>query len=187
MTRTSLALALATLLLAACSGSDTGSGGTEAATEAAVTEAAATEPAATEAAATDAATEAAAGAATVATADTDLGTVLVDGEGRSLYLFTNDTGTTSTCTGDCAGNWPALLTEGDPVGEGGADAALLSTSEREDGGIQVTYNGHPLYFFSGDEAPGDLNGQEVGDVWYLVTPAGEAVEGEEAAVVDDGY
>jgi predicted lipoprotein with Yx(FWY)xxD motif len=117
--------------------------------------------------------------AEVATATSDLGTILTDATGRTLYLFENDTSPESTCYQDCASSWPAFTTSGDPVAGSGIDASLLGTAERTDGTVQVTYNGHPLYFFGGDQAAGDTNGQEVGDVWYVVSPKGEAVEAEE--------
>jgi predicted lipoprotein with Yx(FWY)xxD motif len=105
------------------------------------------------------------------------GPVLTDAEGRSLYLFTNDTQNSgaSSCTGDCLVNWPPLLTDGDPVAGEGLDEALLGTISLPDGTTQVTYNGWPLYYYAEDTAPGDTNGQAVGDVWFLVTAAGEAV------------
>ena len=116
-------------------------------------------------------------AATVATADVGtLGTVLVDGTGRTLYLFENDTGTTSTCTGGCAGTWPALVTGGAPAAGAGATAGMLGTTTRDDGTTQVTYDGHPLYLYSGDSASGDANGEGIGDVWYAVTSQGTPVE-----------
>lgn len=99
------------------------------------------------------------------------GSHLVDGEGRSLYLFTLDEGRTSTCTGPCAETWPPLL--GDPVAAEGVDQGLVGNAERGNGAIQVTYNGHPLYTFVEDGAPGDTNGHGFNDVWFLVTPAGE--------------
>jgi predicted lipoprotein with Yx(FWY)xxD motif len=156
----------------------------EPATEMPPTEAPATEVTATEAPATEAPAETATGAvpvtgtATVEVSEsTDFGPILVDGEGMSLYLFTKDTQNsgTSTCTGDCLVKWPALLTDGDPVAGEGVDETLLGTITRDDGTTQVTYNGWPLYYFAEDTAPGDTNGQGVGDVWFLVTPAGEAV------------
>jgi len=118
------------------------------------------------------------GAATVEVSESaDFGPILVDGQGMSLYLFTNDTqdSGTSTCVDDCAAEWPPLTTDGDPVAGEGVDAALLGTITRDDGSTQVTYNGWPLYYFADDAAAGDTNGQGVGDVWFLVTPAGEAV------------
>lgn len=133
---------------------------------------------------TDAATEEpGAGAPTVNVSEsTTHGPILVDGEGMSLYLFMADTQNSgvSTCGDDdgCATEWPPLLSEGDPVAGDGVDSALLSTITREDGSVQVTYNGWPLYFFAGDTAAGDTNGQgidEFGGLWYLVNPAGEAI------------
>ena len=117
------------------------------------------------------------GAAAVDTASVgDLGTVLVDGSGRTLYLFESDTGSTSTCTGTCAGTWPAMTTTGDPTAGMGASASMLGTTTRDDGSTQVTYNGHPLYRFAGDQAPGDTNGQGVGGIWWVVSPAGDPIE-----------
>jgi predicted lipoprotein with Yx(FWY)xxD motif len=116
---------------------------------------------------------AAAGAGTVATTRSDLGQVLVDGQGMTLYLFTPDTGSQSTCTGTCAATWPPL---GGPATAGsGVDAALLGTTTRPDGSVQVTYAGHPVYLYAGDAAPGDVSGQGVGGKWYVVDPSGDAV------------
>ena len=114
-------------------------------------------------------------AATVATADVgQLGTVLVDGTGRTLYIFKNDTGTSSTCSGDCATTWPALVTSGNASAEMGAKSGMLGTTTRDDGTTQVTYAGHPVYLYSGDTAAGDANGQGFGGVWFAVTAAGTA-------------
>ena len=157
---------------------------TDAPTEAPATEA----PAATDtAAATDAPTEApteapgvpVTGAATVNVAEVGtFGQALVDDTGRSLYLFTKDTQNSgaSSCTGECLVNWPPLLTDGDPVAGTGVDAAMLGTITLPDGTTQVTYNGWPLYYYIDDAAAGDANGQGVGDVWFLVTPAGEMIQ-----------
>lgn len=112
-------------------------------------------------------------AATVGTADVgQLGTVLVDGTGRTLYIFNNDTGTSSTCSGDCAATWPALVTSGAASAGMGVKSAMLGTTTRDDGTTQVTYAGHPVYLYSGDTAAGDANGQGVGGVWFAVTAAG---------------
>jgi len=112
-------------------------------------------------------------AATVASAEVgSLGTVLVDGTGRTLYLFESDTGTTSTCTGSCAGTWPALLTSGAPAAGAGATSGMLGTTARAEGTTQVTYDGHPLYVYSGDSAAGDANGEGIGGVWFAVTTQG---------------
>ena len=126
-------------------------------------------------------TGAGAGAAAVSTASGELGEHLVGPNGHTLYLFEKDTGSTSTCTGACAAAWPPLITTGAPTAGGAADAGLLGTTKRPDGTMEVTYNGHPLYYFSGDAAPGDTAGQEVdafGAEWYAVAPSGEAVEGD---------
>lgn len=127
------------------------------------------------------------GVATVTTSETSLGAVLVSG-GMTLYLFEQDTGSESTCSGECATAWPPLTTTGSPGAADGADASELGTTTRDDGSTQVTYAGHPLYFFSGDSAPGDTNGQGVdgfGAEWYAVSPAGSAIEGEPDD--DSGY
>lgn len=163
---------------------------TEPATEPAATEAATTEAAtdvATEAPATEAAGTSGVpvtGAATVNVSESaDFGSVLVDGNGMSLYVFMADTQNsgTSTCGDDdgCAEEWPPLISDGDPVAGEGVDAAMLGTITREDGTSQVTYNGWPLYLFEEDTAAGDTNGQgidEFGGLWFLISPAGEAIQ-----------
>jgi len=119
-------------------------------------------------------------AATIAVAQTSLGEIVVDAEGRTLYLFTRDTpgAATSVCNDDCAADWPPLLVEeGETAAAGQGVTGELGTATRDDGTTQVTLNGWPLYYFAGDTAAGDTNGQGVNDVWFVVTPAGEAVEG----------
>ncbi len=119
-------------------------------------------------------------AAAVSTASGELGTFLVGPDGRTLYLFQKDTGTQSTCSGACATAWPPLITSGAPTATGAAKAELLGTTQRDDGTMEVTYAGHPLYYFAGDTAPGDTKGQEVdgfGAEWYVVSPSGAAIEG----------
>ena len=109
----------------------------------------------------------------LAAADSDLGPILVDGDGNVLYLFTPDTDGISTCYGDCEANWPVFY---GPVEDGdGVDDDLIGTTTRDDGTEQVTYNGWPLYYFIRDEAPGDTNGQGVGEVWYVIDPSGAGV------------
>ena len=115
------------------------------------------------------------GASTVATADTDLGTILVDGEGRTLYLFMPDAQGASTCLDSCATTWPPLA--GPATAGDGVDQALISTADRPDGAAQVTYNGWPLYHFASDAAAGDTNGQGVGNIWYVVDAGGNAITG----------
>lgn len=116
----------------------------------------------------------AAGTVVTITQAAELGTILTDATGRTLYLFTSDSPGVSTCVGGCLAAWPALLTDGEPVAQGDADAALLGTLTRDDGTVQVTYNSWPLYFFASDMSAGDVTGQGVNDVWFVVTPAGTA-------------
>jgi predicted lipoprotein with Yx(FWY)xxD motif len=130
-------------------------------------------PAATPAAA------AASGASVIKTSKGDPGTFLVDSAGRTLYLWVADTGSTSTCSGACAQAWPPLTTKGAPKASGGAKASLLGTSKRSDGTLQVTYAGHPLYYFEGDSKPGQVKGQEskaFGADWLVVGANGKAIE-----------
>jgi predicted lipoprotein with Yx(FWY)xxD motif len=115
--------------------------------------------------------------ATVELVDSDLGGILAS-EGRTLYLFMTDAGGASTCYDDCATTWPPLVADGEPTVAEGLDASLFATATRDDGEEQMTVDGWPLYFFSGDSAPGDTNGQGVGDVWYVVAPGGEAIGAE---------
>jgi predicted lipoprotein with Yx(FWY)xxD motif len=115
-------------------------------------------------------------AASVAVEDSDLGQITVDAEGRTLYVFLADEGSESTCYDDCEASWPPLTVEGDPVAGEGVDGSLLGTTERTDGSTQVTLDGHPLYYFAADETPDDMNGQGVGDVWYVVSPEGQAIK-----------
>lgn len=131
-------------------------------------------------------TEATAGPADtdVAVRETSLGTILTSDE-MTLYLFTDDSAGESVCYDECAAAWPPLTTSGEPQAGEGVDASELGATERDDGGMQVTYAGHPLYFFAEDSAAGDANGQGVGGKWYVVSPAGEAIEGE--ATQDLGY
>jgi predicted lipoprotein with Yx(FWY)xxD motif len=113
-------------------------------------------------------------ASTVATADTDLGTILVDDEGSTLYLFMPDAQGASMCVDTCAATWPALV--GPATAGDGVDEGLLGTADRpDDGSTQATYNGWPLYHFANDTAPGDTNGQGIGDVWFVVAPDGNPV------------
>ena len=119
------------------------------------------------------------GAASVALATSNLGKVLVDGQGRTLYLFEADNGTASTCTGACASSWPPLTTADAPIAGAGVSASKLGTARRSDGTTGVTYNGHPLYRFAGDSAPGQATGQgsdAFGAEWYVLSAAGNPIE-----------
>ncbi len=115
-------------------------------------------------------------AATVATASTSLGTILVDGDGMTVYLFTDDTqgSGASTCSGSCLTAWPAVKA---PESAGsGVDAAKLGSITRDDGTMQASYNGWPLYYFFEDTAPGQTTGQGVDGVWWVLNPQGEAIK-----------
>ena len=101
-----------------------------------------------------------------------LGKFLTDEQGFTLYVFMNDPRNTSTCEAECAQRWPPFLTAGKPLAGPGVNAALLGTIRRKDGTTQVTYNGHPLYYFSGDAKPGDTNGQGFNNLWYVIGPDG---------------
>ena len=123
----------------------------------------------------DAATE----AAEVAVANSALGRILVDGAGRTLYLFEKDTGAASTCDGACASFWPPLTTAGKPLAGEGASVDKLGTTKRTDGKTEVTYDGHPLYYYSGDTKAGDTTGQGLdlfGAEWNVLSPAGMKIE-----------
>jgi predicted lipoprotein with Yx(FWY)xxD motif len=114
----------------------------------------------------------------VKTAKGSAGTYLVGPNGHALYLWVADSMNKSACAGACAKAWPPLTTTGSPGAGGGAMAADISTTTRSDGKKQVTYKGHPLYYYLGDTGPGMTNGQGnegFGARWWLVTPAGAAI------------
>src|SRR2546421_4999364 len=114
---------------------------------------------------------------TIALKSTGVGKVLVGANGRTLYLFTADTGAKSVCYGQCATYWPPLIA-GKPTAGAGLDASTLGTTKRKDGKLQVTYNGHPLYFFQPDKKAGDINGQgyvHFGGSWWTVSAAGAKI------------
>jgi predicted lipoprotein with Yx(FWY)xxD motif len=118
--------------------------------------------------------------ATVGVANENLGNILVDSQGRTLYLFRRDPGTESACTGACAIDWPPLRATGKPTVGRGVTASIVATSARSDGKPQVTYNGHPLYLFSGDQNPSDTKGEGVnafGGLWYALSSAGNQIVG----------
>ena len=120
------------------------------------------------------------GKGSVALAGTKLGKVLVDGKGRTLYLFEADKGTVSKCDGACASAWPPLTTSGKPTAGAGVVAAKLGTAKRADGTTGVTYDGHPLYTYAGDGAPGQTAGEgltDYGAPWYALSAAGKTVVG----------
>ena len=108
-----------------------------------------------------------------------MGTYLTADEGRAVYLWVADSGGKSACSGSCAKAWPPVETKGKPKAEGGVNAADLGTITRADGSEQVTYHGHPLYYFIADKSKGETKGQGTngfGAVWWLVAPSGQAVK-----------
>jgi predicted lipoprotein with Yx(FWY)xxD motif len=116
----------------------------------------------------------------VAAASTKLGSILVDGSGRTLYLFQKDQPNQSACAGACAAAWPPDHGSGAATAGSGVKASLLGTIKRGDGSMQVTYNHHPLYYYSGDSGAGQQNGQGLnafGATWYVVAPSGGTVTG----------
>jgi predicted lipoprotein with Yx(FWY)xxD motif len=104
--------------------------------------------------------------------NSNLGPILVDSRGMTLYLYTMDTANTSTCYNSCSTVWSPYLTDGMPTAGSGVTASMLGTTTRTDGSTQVTYNGHPLYYFAMDKGPGDTTGEGVQNVWYVITPQG---------------
>ncbi|MFI5758574.1 hypothetical protein [Streptomyces sp. NPDC051569] len=171
-TRTAAAAVAAMLCAAAVAGcSGGGSGGSPAAApaEAADVARASSSPSA-------GTSSAAPGSGTVDLKSTSLGKVLVNGKGRTLYLFEKDKTTKSTCEGACALTWPPLLTTGKPTAGKGVKDSLLSSTTRSGGVKQITYNGHPVYMFKGDMNPGNTNGQGVsafGAKWYVLDSSGK--------------
>lgn len=154
MKRLTAALIGMTLLVAACGGSSSSTTST------------ATTPATTPAPMEN--------GETLTVATSALGDHLVDGAGRTLYLFKPDAQGESTCYDQCEANWPPFT--GTVTAGSGVDAGLIGSTTRNDGSSQVTYNGWPLYLFANDAAPGDTNGQGINDVWYVVAANGDAIE-----------
>jgi predicted lipoprotein with Yx(FWY)xxD motif len=127
--------------------------------------------------------------ATVKAATSSLGSIVVDASGRTLYHFDHDTAGsgTSACTGTCATTWPADLVTGTPTAGAGV-TGTLGVITRSDGGQQVTLDGHPLYHFSGDSAPGDTNGNGIGGIWHVVSAtAAPAAGGSSTTSAGPGY
>src|SRR5262249_49243721 len=121
---------------------------------------------------------AAGGNAIVKVGPSDLGRVLVDAHGKTLYIWAHDRSSKSTCKGDCVEYWPPLITKGRPQAISGANSKLLGASKRSDGRLQVTYAGHPLYYFALDKKAGQTKGEgltDFGGRWDPITAAGQAV------------
>ena len=111
-------------------------------------------------------------------AKTRLGRILVDSRGITLYDFVKDKGKTSVCYGACAALWPPLITHGKPVAGMGVKRSLLGTTKRKDGKVEVTYGGHPLYYFVTDRKPGQTTGQGVnqfGGPWWVLSAKGKEI------------
>jgi predicted lipoprotein with Yx(FWY)xxD motif len=163
----SISAAFAALLIAGCgddddssdSASDEGTATTEAPAPATTTE------------------EAASTGTEIKLGDSQFGQILFDADDQAIYLFDKEAGPTSECYGDCAVAWPPVLTKGGPQAGDGVKRGLLGTTKRDDGTTQVTYNGHPLYYYA-HEGPGEVtchNVDEFGGLWLVVDPAGDAV------------
>ena len=115
---------------------------------------------------------------TVAIANSPLGRILVDRRGRTLYDFAPDTRGASTCYGACAALWPPLTTIGKPHAGRGVAPSLLGTTKRTDGKVEVTYGGHPLYYYVADSKRGETTGQglnQFGAPWWVISPAGKEI------------
>lgn len=116
-------------------------------------------------------------AVTLKAVSSPLGTILVDQEGKTLYLFEADSKDKSNCSGGCLNLWPPIMAKGTATAGSGVTAGMIGTAT---GSSQVTYAGHPLYWFSGDTKAGDTNGEgldDFGGEWYAISPAGTAVKG----------
>jgi predicted lipoprotein with Yx(FWY)xxD motif len=118
------------------------------------------------------------GGATVATSSSQYGTILVNSAGDTLYMLSGDSATKSICSASCVSVWPPLTTSGTPKAGSGIDGSKLGTLMRSDGTTQVTYNGHPLYTFSGDSGSGQVHGEGItsfGGTWYVLGAGGSPV------------
>lgn len=118
------------------------------------------------------------GAPLEVTANPKLGKIIVDAKGRTLYDFVIDKGTTSVCYGACASLWPPYTTNGKPVAGPGVSRALIGTTKRKDGTTEVTYGGHPLYYYAPDQKRGQITGQaldQFGAPWYALAPSGREI------------
>ena len=114
----------------------------------------------------------------ITTSSGSAGSFLTDGSGHAVYLWVKDSMNKSVCSGACAGAWPPVTASGNVTASGGAKASDLGTITRSDGSKQVTYDGHPLYYFAGDSGPGQATGQGsdgFGAKWWLVAPSGAQV------------
>lgn len=130
-----------------------------------------------------------AAAMVITTKSGSAGTYLTDGSGRTVYLWVKDGKNSSSCSGACASAWPPVPASGTVTASGGAVASDLGSITRSDGSKQVTYDGHPLYYYSGDSSPGQTAGQgsnSFGAKWWLVAPSGSMITGSGSAAGNPG-
>ena len=167
------ALAVSAMAAAGCGSSSSSSTSTAAAAPAAATSSSSSSTTSSSSSGN------ASGAEQIGTAKGAMGTYLTADEGRAVYLWVADSGGKSACSGACAKAWPPVETKGQPKGEGGVNAADLGTTARADGTQQVTYHGHPLYYFIADKSKGETKGQgnnSFGALWWLVASSGNAIK-----------
>ena len=110
----------------------------------------------------------------ITTSDSEFGSILFDGKKQAIYIWELEESATAECYGDCAEAWPPVLTNGAPIASGGVDTKMLGTTKRTDGTTQVTYNGHPLYFYA-HEDPGEVKCHNIsthGGLWWVIQPSG---------------
>jgi predicted lipoprotein with Yx(FWY)xxD motif len=160
------------LLAAACSSSSSSSSSSGSSSSSAAA------PASSAASGAAAGGSSSSGGTVITTATASGDTFLTNGSGRAVYLWVADAGDKSTCSGACAGAWPPVTASGAVTASGSAKASDLGSITRSDGTKQVTYDGHPLYYFSGDSGAGTATGQgsdSFGAKWWLVTPSGSDV------------
>ena len=139
-------------------------------------------------AANSAAPSSAGGALTLTIAHTSAGDAIAGPNGMTLYVFANDTNGSSTCSGGCATKWPPLVGDGSQVDPAAGISGEFGTTTRDDGTKQVTHNGQPLYYYSGDSAAGDAKGEGVGGVWHIApVGAASASQGASASYGAPGY
>jgi predicted lipoprotein with Yx(FWY)xxD motif len=185
--RPMIAALVIAIVVAACGGDGSTDTTEETASPTTVGETTGTTPETTVTTAPDAPATTGAAMEGVHVADTDLGPILVDPDGFTLYIFTADTDGASTCYDACADAWPSV--PGDtPIGSD-LDDSIFGTTTRDDGSDQLTVNGMPLYLYAPDTAPGDTNGQGVNGVWFVVDGSGSMIEAaaDDAGLVDYGY
>lgn len=139
---------------------------------------------------TSSSSAASSGTLVVATTKGSDGTYLTGASGRAMYLWLGDASGKSNCSGSCATNWPPVIVTSTPKSSGAAVAGDLGTITRSDGSKQLTYKGHPLYYFAGDGQAGQTNGQGsngFGALWWLVSPAGTAITSKSSSSSGGGY